>query len=377
MSSKVGPWSFGAGWLLIVALALGGPSCSSTPRPRVLGQADAVAQSPAAHEAARLAPQAYAQAEKLRRDAEAASAQGDHVAAQILGEHSLAAYDHAFALTRYVKAEQRLALAEEALAKAQTELARLDEQQLKLAAEADALEMRIKVTVDKEPLGRMPPASPERIRARREAARALASEARLLCMATELLEPSRPDLGEALQKVSELEAEIQQGSTREHLFPRATEARSACLKLLTLARRPATVQAPEAGLTDRLFVELTGTQRFFAFRDDRGIVVSLRDLVGADGKLTSEGVELVQVLGRTAKAHPTFPLLVVAHTAQSKQDTSAEAHAEFVAQALRDAGAPNVRSHLASTAHPVVDARLPDAAARNTRIEVVFVSPAR
>lgn len=367
---------FGAGWLLMAALAVGAPSCTSTPRPRVLGQADAVAKSPAALEAARLAPQAYAQAEKLRRDAEAASARGDHVAAQILGEHSLAAFDHAFALTRYVKAEQRLALAEEALAKAQQELARLDEQQLKLAAEADAFEMRIKVTVDKEPLGRMPPASPERLRARREAARALTSEARLLCMATELLEPSRAGLDEARRQVSELEAGLQQGSTRD-LFLEATEARSTCLKLLTLARRPATAQAPEAGLTDRLFVELTETQRFFAFRDDRGIVVSFRDLVGADGKLTSEGAELVQVLGRTAKAHPTFPLLVVAHTAQSKQDTNAEAHAQLVAQALRDAGAPNVRPHLASTAQPVVDPRLPDAAARNTRIEVVFLSPAR
>ena len=85
------------------------------------GSARQTAETMAIADPARLEQltQAYAQAEKLRRDAEAASGRGDHVAAQILGEHSLAAYDHAFALTRYVKAEQRLALAEEALAKAQ------------------------------------------------------------------------------------------------------------------------------------------------------------------------------------------------------------------------------------------------------------------
>lgn len=369
--------SLGAGWLVIATLGLGAQSCASSPRPRVLGQADAVADSPAASEAARLAPQAHAQAEKLRRDADAANDRGDFSAAQILGEHSLAAYDHAFALARYVKAEQRLAQAEQALAKAQTELAQLDEQHLRLAAEADALEMRIKVTVDKEPVGRMPPATPERVRARRDAARALTSEARLLCLATELLGSPREELEKALLGVSELETEIRQGSTQETLFPRATEARSACLKLLTLARRPATLQAPEAGLTDRLFVELTETQRFFAFRDDRGIVVSLRDLVESGGKLTNEGAELLGVLGRTAKAHPTFPLLVVAHTAQSKQDSEAEGHAQLVAQTLRDAGAPSVRTHVASNAQPVTDTRLPDAAARNTRVEVVFISPAR
>lgn len=359
------------------AVAIGTPSCASSPRPRVLGQADAAAESPAAREAAELAPQAYAQAEKLRAKAAAAHEREDFSAAQILGEHSLAAYDHAFVLARYVKAERRLALAEGALAKSQAELAKLDEQQLRLAAEADALELKIKVTVDKEPMGKLPPASPERVRARRDAARALTSEARLLCLATELLDPKRDGLDAAQGAVSAIEEEIARGSHKDELFPRATEARTSCLRHLTLARRPATTRAPEAALTDRLFVELTETQRFFAFRDDRGIVINLREVTTPDGQLTSEVREQLQLLGRAAKEHSKFPLLVVAHAAKAKQEETATAQAERVAEALREAGAPSVRTHAAGTAQPVADGRLPDAAARNARVEVVFVSPAR
>lgn len=359
------------------ALAVGAPSCASNPRPRVLGQAEAAAESPAAREARELAPQAHAQAEKLRKDADAAHARGDFSAAQILGEHSLAAYEHAFVLARYSKAEQRLAQAEQAKSQALAELTRLDEQQLRLAAEADALELKIKVTVDKEPIGSMPAASPERVRARKEAARALASEARLLCLATELLEPKREGLEAAKESVGTLESELQQGSNKDTLFPRATEARARCLKLLTLARRPATQSAPEAAVTDRLFVELTETQKFFAFRDDRGIVVSLRGLVSPEGKLTEDGSEHLALLGRTAKANPSFPLLVVHHSAKEAEEKTAGARIDLVAQALRDAGAPQVSTHSAGTARPVADGRLPEAAARNARVEIVFVSPAR
>lgn len=367
-------------WLSAATLGfalLAGPSCASNPRPRVLGQADAAAESPAAQEARELAPQAYAEAERLRRAADEAHERGDFSGAQILGEHSLAAYDHAFVLARYVKAEQRLAQAEEAKARALDELTRLDEQHLRLAAEADALELKVKVTVDKEPLGKMPPASPERVRARRDAAKALAAEARLLCLATELLEPKREGLSAAQESLGALETELAQGSTQDTLFPRATEARARCLKLLTLARRPATTKAPEAAVTDRLLVELTETQKFFAFRDDRGVALSLRGLFGPDGKLTAEATEQLTLLGRTAKAHPEFPVLVVHHSAKPGDDKSAASEADLVAAALREAGAPQVRTHLVGTAQPVADGRLPDAAARNARIEVVFVSPAR
>ncbi len=356
-------------------------ACASTPRPRVLSEADAVSESPAAKEAAELSPQALAAAENLRKQADVAQSQGDFSGAQILGEHSLAAYDHAFVLSRYVKAEQRLGASEKALAKVKAELTELEEQQQRLSAEADALEVRIKVTLDKEPLGKMPEASPERQLARREAARALASEARLLCLGTELLAPQQEGIAKARADLDKLDTELKQASTKEDLFPRAAAARSACLTELTLARRPVTAKAPEAGVTDRLLVELTETQKLFAFRDDRGIVVSLRGVVDAQGKPTKEGGELLELLGRTAKAHPNFPLLVVLHTAGGKEkappDKATAAQVDGVAKALQSAGAPSVRTHVAGSAQPVADTRLPGAAERNARVEIVFVSPAR
>jgi hypothetical protein len=349
----------------------------------VLGDAEAAAQSPAAQESAELAPQAHANAEKLRQAADAAQAQGNFSGAQILGEHSIAAYERAFVLSRYVKAEQRLSEAEAAQTKIKERLTELEEQQRLLSAEADGLELRIKVTLDKEPLEKMPEASPERVFARQQAARALASEARLLCLATELLAPQQPSLQKARENLTKLELELAQGTKKDDTFPRATTARSACLTELTLARRPVTAKAPEAGVTDRLLVELTETQKLFAFRDDRGVVVSLRGVVDAQGAPTKEGAALLELLGRTAKAHPDFPLLVVVHTAGSGtakdkgQDKVAAAQSQGVTSALQKAGAAVVRSDIVGSAQPVADTRLPGAAERNARVEVVFVSPAR
>jgi hypothetical protein len=376
--------SFALSALLVpVLLGVVVACAASTPTPRVLDEAEAVAESPAAKESSELAPQAHANAENLRKAADAAKAQGDFSGAQILGEHSLAAYEHAFVLSRYVKAEQRMVQAEAARSKVKQQLTELEEQQQRLSAEADGLELRIKVTLDKEPLEKMPQASPERQLARQQAARALASEARLLCLATELLAPQQATLEKARESLAKLELELSQGSKKDDLFPRATTARSACLTELTLARRPGTAKAPDAGLTDRLLVELTETQKLFAFRDDRGVVVSLRGVVDGQGTPTSEGAALLALLGRTAKAHPDFPLLVVVHTAGSgtskdkSQDKNAAVIASGVVSSLQKAGAAVVRSDIAGSAQPVADARLPGAAERNARVEVVFVSPAR
>src|SRR5690606_41601581 len=60
---------------LAAGLVLAG--CAGAPRPPVLGQADAVAGSPKAVDAKANAPQAFAHAEKLRKQAEEAYADGD------------------------------------------------------------------------------------------------------------------------------------------------------------------------------------------------------------------------------------------------------------------------------------------------------------
>ena len=191
--------------LLLLAGAL--VACASTPRPRVLGDVDAVRTSPAAEEAGRLAPQAFARAELLRQRADQAHGDGETASSQILGEHALAAYGHAFVLARLAKAEERLASAKLELDKAQKELASLDEKQTRVSAEADGLEMQVKVAEDALPLVPNAPASAERERARLEAARALASQARLLCVATGLL-GAQKDLAPELGKLDALDAEL-------------------------------------------------------------------------------------------------------------------------------------------------------------------------
>jgi hypothetical protein len=58
--------------------------CTHLPRPAVMAEADHSRQAPAAQEAAPLAPEAFAHAEKLRREAEAAYRSEDLAGAQIL-----------------------------------------------------------------------------------------------------------------------------------------------------------------------------------------------------------------------------------------------------------------------------------------------------
>jgi hypothetical protein len=72
------------GWLLPALLAA---SCARLPRPPVMADADRV-RAATASQATELAPEAMAHADKLRRDAETAYANGDLAAAQILAERA-------------------------------------------------------------------------------------------------------------------------------------------------------------------------------------------------------------------------------------------------------------------------------------------------
>jgi len=360
----VKPWYRGAA----VGLVLLG--CASLPRPQVVTEADRVAQTPAAEEARVLAPQAHAHALQLQGRAEAAYQAGDLAGSQILGEHAIAAMNRAFMLARLVKAQKRLDDANATLAKNQERLAQLDEQAQRITAEADNLELRVKVLRDAQPLATPTAASPERERARAAAARALLSQARLLCLSTRLLEPKRPGVNEQLAKVDALETSLAKDTNAD--LNAATEARSACLKELTLVRRPRLLEAPAEGLTDTLLEALTKTEKFYAFRDDRGVVIVLRDVLAADGKPTAAGGEQLEALARVAKAHPKFPVLVVSHSASGSSDRR---ELDAIVAFLVSKGAPSVQSHAAGDAQPVAPPKRAGARERNTRVEIVFISP--
>jgi hypothetical protein len=348
-------------------------SCTSAPKPRIFSQVDSTRASPATQQAARWAPQAYARAEQLRARAEQALELGDRASAQVLGEHALAAYYRAFTLTRRVKAEHDLASAKQRLAAVQLELSSLDEQQRRLSAEADDLEMRVKVARDAQPLAASPPASAEREQARYQAAIALATQARLLCTATRLLDDKRPSIAEHLTELEALDAAL---ARRAGAAPidEAVRLRSSCLRELSDVRRR--IAGNDSGVADALLAELGKQGDLFPFRDDRGVVVTLRGLFATSDQLSPAAEERVAVLGRVAKAHPTFPVLVVIHSARAAAKAADERRGQVVAAALRKAGAARVDVRTAGSSLPVTEPKQRGAADRNERVEIIFVSPA-
>jgi len=351
--------------LLLAALF----GCASAARPQVMVEVDRTREGQASVDARKTAPQAYARAELLRKRAEQAYADGDLTSAQIMSEQALAAYLRATIEARLTRAEARLAEAQ-LLEKQQSErLAQLDAEQQRLSAETADLELRAKVLRDAEPLAKNEPASPEREKARREAARAILTQASLLCVAARLVEPKRSALPPLLSKADELRAKLDTAAPAA--IDDANALRSDCLRELTLARRPRAQANPSRGESDALLSELSRAD-FLPFRDDRGVVVTLRAL-REGGKLAAKAAEKLAELGRIAKAHPDFPVLVVAHDARA--GAKEDGLGAQVVESLKAAGASRIETQRAGSTTPVVPPDRTGAAARNERLEIIFVSP--
>ena len=255
--------------------ALFGAACAHAPPPRVLGATDEVRQSPAVVEAKQMSPQAYLHAERLRTRAEQAYAGGDIAGSQILSERALAAYQRAVVLTRIVKASERRSEAQERLRRAEATLAKLDRDQQLATAQADQAELELKVAKDAVTRTPSAPATGEREQARRQAARSLLAQAKMLCVAARLINPNADGVATALTELNTLAGKLA-GSPVP--IDEATSLRAKCLLRLTQARRPAATRAPAAGLADALLAELGRSGDLMPFRDDRGVVVTLRDL---------------------------------------------------------------------------------------------------
>jgi outer membrane protein OmpA-like peptidoglycan-associated protein len=111
-------------------------------------------------------------------------------------------------------------------------------------------------------------------------------------------------------------------------------------------------------------------------RDERGVIVTLRDAFRGDGIASSTEASL-QKLGQVARQHPETPLLVVAHSARGGASSAHDtARAAAAADILRGAGAPRVASIGAGGVQPVVPTATRGASGRNERLEVVFVTRA-
>lgn len=357
------------GVTLLLAGLVGLAGCASPARPQVMLEVDRTRQGRAVQDARRTAPQAHARAELLRKRAEQAHADGDLTAAQLLSEQALAAYLRATVEARLTLAEARLAEARVLEQQQAQRLAQLETEQQRLSAETADLELRAKIARDAEPLAKSAPASPERERARREAARAIVTQASLLCVSARLVEPGRAALGPLLAKAEELRAKADGASPAP--IDDANALRSDCLRELTLARRPRAQATPSRGESDALLSELSRAD-FLPFRDDRGVVVTLRAVRDA-GKLAEGAAAKLADLGRVAKAHPDFPVLVVVHDA--RPGAKDDGLSTRVVDALKAAGAARVEAERAGSTAPVVPPSRAGAAARNERLEIVFVAP--
>lgn len=366
------------GWALSIAVALVGAGCAHPPRPAVMADADHTRRTPAAQQAEKLAPQAFAHAEKLRKQAEEAYEAEDYVGAQLLSERALAAYQRAHAQARLVRATNLAEEASQNLREAEERLAHNEGELARVKAEADALEARIQVARDALPITPSSTTSDyKRELARLASARALALDARLLCTAAKLLGGQAAGLDEAEKLVTDLDSKIKDPKARAPI-DEASRARALCLATLTAVRRGAFAES-SLGHADALLAALSASSSLEPARDDRGVVVTLRN-VFQGSSLSNEAKARLQELGRLATEHPSFPLQVVVHTASEPRPGDLaryQAQGAEVAKALAAAGAPEGKIHVetAGASRPVVDPSSARDRLRNERIEIVFVNP--
>jgi flagellar motor protein MotB len=360
------------GGLALLCAACGGAT-QSVPR---LADAEKVRQTPAAQEAQRLAPQMFATGDAERVQARRAHDDGDDVAAVLYADRSIAAYEHAFVLARLARATKENDDAQSALTAAAAHARELSASRQQIDAEGERLEQQLAVAREAQPTVASGPADPKREGARLVAVRALVAEARLLCGSARLVAPDAPGLADAEKDVTALETQIEQ---KPHPAPidLASRARAKCLHSLSSARRAAGGGGnPTSG--DALLAELSASGGLDPSRDERGVVISLRDLF--EGKaLGAHGQEKLGELGRVAAAHPDVGVQVVVHDANTPSKTDADAdleRADTVVKALVAAGAKgdHVKGEAVGAKAPIVDPGDAAHRARNARVDVVFVT---
>ena len=409
---------------LLLAAAGPGLGCAGAPmRVASLDEVERVRVTETSKEAGARAPEVYARAEREREFARAAHAAGDDVAANLHAERAIAAYGHAGAVARLSGAIAELADAQKALDDATAQEQALAASRAKLELDALDLERRAQVARERLLPASSGEASADREAARLAAARALATEARLLCGAAQLvlagasgpagataaagpvsLERARAaadagavvgpiagaasgdTLSDAQGEVDKLDARLARPSSappspvapgsggRSALIDDAGTVRARCLDALTRARREAGRDEDRA---DALLAELSASGGWDPTRDERGIVVTLRGIFQGP-KLTDDGEAKLEGLGRVAAAHPGFGLQLVVHDAQppSPKDDGDARHADAAVKALVAGGAPaaRVKAELAGARAPAVDPGDARLRARNERVDVVFVS---
>lgn len=359
---------------MAVAIAASGAVACSASAIRVPSVEDLerVRTTETVREAAALAPDLYARAEFERQLARHAHATSDDIDANLHAEHALAAYAHAVAVARISRAAGELADAQKTLDAATGEEPSVDAARTKLESDAEQLEKRVQAIRDR-PLG-TPNAkdSAEREAARWARARSLVVEARLICGAAGLIAPGQDDVVGAQRDVAAQANGIAQ-APRSVPIDLAARLRIRCLEVLTRVRRT-TVDA--VGRTDTLLSELSAAGGWDPARDERGVIITLRDAYRGL-QLSEAAAGKLNELGRIAAAHPAFAVQVVVHDASAPRvDAGDLRRGQAAVQALVAGGAvpSRVQAELAHADDPVADPGDPHQRGYNDRLDVVFVS---
>jgi hypothetical protein len=353
------------------AIVLGLVGCGRPPRPAVLAEVDRNLQAPSIQEARELAPQAFAYADALRGQAEEAYADGKIAKSSILGERAIAAFARAVAQARILRASQTDKSTSESLVQVHQTATSLEAEQRRLQADLDALELRIKVYHDAEPLAATRAASdPAREAARLQLSRTLLGDAKLLCLTTKLIGKTPEGLAQAEAELQRLQA-LLDGNPKTAPIDETRRVRSQCLATLTLARR--TEQGPVSmGLFDQLLAEVSNTGDFVPWRDDRGVVL---DFVASTREATIGTDKQLKSLSSIAKSHAAYPLLIVTHIGQKVSEAelaAARTKLDTLKKRLVEAGIGADRVHVELLNDRPLDAKAKGPTATD-RLEVVIV----
>lgn len=352
-------------------------ACGATPRVPLasIDAVDRARSSPAAKEAEKVAPQAMALADADRRKADDSLKGGDEVTADLYASRALVSIEQAIVLSRLARAADSEREARARAEKAASEARELTATRTKIDAENNELDKKLKVARELAQPTPSGPADPKREAARKIAADSLLAQARLLCGAARLI--SRENGAELDEAEKALQAKSGAApSSGAQAIDSAAHARAACLSALTRIRR-ANPEAARGVHADALLAELSATNHFDAARDERGVVVTLRDGFASDSaSLTEDAAARLAELGRVLRANPSYRAQVVVHEAAKRDDGTARAKAAATALAQAAGIADGqIATHDAGMQLPVVDPGDTKLRGRNARLEVVFVSP--
>lgn len=355
---------------LLVAGSLMVSACASRATVPALVDAQQASQGPTATTARKLAPQAVDEADAFLKLAQKAREDGDDVAAALYAERAIAGYQRAAMLARVARSTTDLSTAQAEADKTDSERKTLVAQRADADRMGDELEKRLFVARELRTPTNSGPADPQREAARLSAAKSLALGARLLCGAARLLDAQTDGLKAQEDKLVDLEKKLDT-SPKPAPIDDAARARAECLGLLTKARRAHPIASANAQAADPLLAELSAAGNE-PIRDERGIVVTLRD-VFTGAALSKDGEAKLKVLGRVAAAHPSVGVQVVVHDATTQPPGT---RAQLAVNALVGGGAKvdKVASDFAGTRAPIVDPNDAKNRGRNARVDVVFVT---